>query len=207
MKRKIGIVGVVILTLLLGGCDKKYKGYWCNYDETATIIVLLNRDNTEDNRKKIENKIESFENVESSNYYSREDYAAELGEDVDNLDINDTFVILFSSIDSIGTYIDELKALDGVASAEQSNAKTNISLYNLMSWGKYTFTDSDEANESDLETGKYKIKKGVITFIPDKEEKKTRLLYTKDGLLCGDADCTEIFARSNKTCSSKEEEE
>ncbi len=207
MKKRIYFLGLVFLTLILGGCNKKYEGYWCNYDETATIVVLLKRDNTDENRKQIESKIESFENVESSNYYSREDYAAELGEDIDNLDINDTFVILFNSIDSIGTYVEELEALEGVASAEQSNAKTNIALYNLMGWGKYTFTNSDEAEEADLETGKYKLKKGVITFTPDKEDAKTRLLYTKDGLLCGDADCTEIFARSNKTCSSQEEDE
>lgn len=202
MKKKLYISIILILTLFLTGCGNNYQGYWCNYDETATIVVLLNRNNTEKERTKIEAKIDTFENVESSNYYSREDYAEELGENINDLDIYDTYVILFSSMDSIGTYIDELNSMKGVKNAEQSNAKTNLSLYNLKSWGKYTYAESDEALEEDIETGKYKIKNGVITFTPDKKG-KTRLLYTKSGLLCKDADCQEIYAKSNATCTTK----
>lgn len=203
MKKKIFII--ILLTLLctaLTGCKNKYKGYWCNYTETSTIVVLLNRENTSENRKLIEEKINNFENLESYNYYSRDDYAAELGENVENLDIYDTYVISFNSMDHIGTYREELEKMENVRSAEQSNAKTNISLYNIKSWGEYTFTDSDEATENELEAGKYKLKNGVITFTPKDSKSKTKLLYTKDGLLCGDADCTKIYARSNATCSS-----
>ncbi len=204
MKKSLILV-IICLCLLLTGCGNKYKGYWCNYDETATIVVLLNRDNTEKEREIISNKIEEFQNVISNSYYSREDYAKELGSDIDNLDIYDTFVIQFESLDSIGTYIEELEKLNGVKSAEQSNAKTNISLYNIEDFGKYTYTNSDEATEADLEKGHYKIKNGVITFTPDDENAKTKLLYIKDGLLCGDANCTEIYASSNSSCSSKNE--
>lgn len=203
MKKILNIIILLLITLSLAGCGNEYKGYWCNYDETSTIVVLLKKDHKDKDRTKIELKIEEFENVESFSYYSREDYAEELGEDVENMDIYDTYVILFNSMDSIGTYIDELEKLDGVASAEQSNAKTNISLYNIGSWGNYTYTNSDEANEKDLEKGKYKIKKGVIIFTPENEEAKTKMLYTKDGHLCGNADCTEIYAKSNSTCSSE----
>lgn len=204
MKKSLILV-IICLCLLLTGCGNKYKGYWCNYDETATIVVLLDRDNTEKEREIISNKIEEFQNVISNSYYSREDYAKELGSDIDNLDIYDTFVIQFESLDSIGTYIEELEKLNGVKSAEQSNAKTNISLYNIEDFGKYTYTNSDEATEADLEKGHYKIKNGVITFTPDDENAKTKLLYIKDGLLCGDANCTEIYASSNSSCSSKNE--
>lgn len=204
MKKSLILV-IICLCLLLTGCGNKYKGYWCNYDETATIVVLLNRDNTEKEREIISNKIEEFQNVISNSYYSREDYAKELGSDIDNLDIYDTFVIQFESLDSIGTYIEELEKLNGVKSAEQSNAKTNISLYNIEDFGKYTYTNSDEATEADLEKGHYKIKNGVITFTPDDENAKTKLLYIKDDLLCGDANCTEIYASSNSSCSSKNE--
>lgn len=200
---KLCVLGLMMLALC--GCGNKYKGYWCNYDETATIVVLLDKNNNESDRKKIEEKIEKFDNVSSSNFYSRDDYANELGGNVEDLDIYDTYVILFSSMDSIGTYVDELSEMSGVKSAEQSNAKTNMSLYNIKSFGKYTFTDSDEATESDLETGKYKTKKGVITFTPDKDG-KTKLLYIKDGLLCGDAECNQIFAKSTETCSSPKED-
>ncbi len=203
MKKRIIVTLLILFSFALTGCNNKYKGYWCNYTETSTIVVLLNRDNTEQERKTIEEKLNNFENVSGINYYSRNDYASELGENIENLDIYDTYVVSFNSMDHIGTYREELEKMNGVHSAEQSNAKTNISLYNIKSWGEYTFTDSDEADENELEKGKYKIKKGVITFSPEKDKKASKLLYTKDGLLCGDADCTKIYARSNSTCSSE----
>ena len=101
--------------------------------------------------------------------------------------------------------VDELAELDGVFVALQSNAKTNISLYNIKKNGQYTFTDSDEALESDLVKGKYKIKTGVITFTPDMKDAKTKLLYIKDGHLCGDVECTQIYAKSDSTCKAIEE--
>lgn len=197
-----GII-LIILTVFLTGCGNEYKGYWCNYEETSTIVVLLKNNHKNSDREKIEAKIENFENVESISFYSKEDYANELGEDPESMDIYDTYVIHFDSVDSIGTYIEELQKMSGVAKAEQSNAKTNISIYNLQSWGKYTYTNSDEATEEDLEKGKYKIKKGIITFTPTDKNNQEKLLYTKDGHLCGDADCEIIYARSNATCTQE----
>lgn len=202
MKKNIYIATLFLIGLLLSGCNNKYQGYWCRYEETSTIVVLLNKDNTKAQRTKIEETISNFESVESQNFYSREDYANELGENIENLDIYDTYVIVFDSMDSIGTYIEDLKKLDGVKEATQNNAKTNISLYNIQKGNKYTYSNSDEASEEDLETGTYKIKKGVITFTPDNNNSKTKLLYIKNGHLCADADCNEIFAESNENCSS-----
>lgn len=203
MKKICQTIILMLLAVTLSGCGNEYKGYWCNYEETSTIVVLLKEKYKDSDKEKIEAKIETFENVESMAFYTKEDYAAQLGENPDNLDIYDTYVIHFDSVDSIGTYIEELETLRGVASAEQSNAKTNISIYNIKSWGKYTYTNSDEATDADLETGKYKMKKGVITFTPEDDEAEEKLLYTKDGHLCGNADCSIIYARSNKTCSAE----
>lgn len=201
MNKKIKIlVLLMVLTLTLTGCKKDYKGYWCNYTETSTIVIQLKNEISEKEKKAVEDKISSFENIESSHFYSKEDYGEELANDEE---LHAAYVVFFSSMDHIGTYIEELTEMAGVYSAEQSSAKTNISLYNLKSWNKYTFTDSDEALEQDVEKGKYKIKKGVITFTPSGENKSTKLLYTKDGLLCGDSDCTKIYARSNESCTSE----
>ncbi len=200
MKKLSYILVLLFLSINMVGCNSKYKGYWCSYSDTATIVVLLNHNQTEKDRQAIEKKINEFDNVSSSNYYSRDDYASGLGSG--ELDIYDTYVISFSSMDYIGDYVNELSKMNGVMSAEQSFAKSNISLYHIKSWGKYSFTNSDEANEEDLETGKYKIKNGVITFTPEKNGEKSRILYTKDGLLCADTECNTIFGRSNNTCST-----
>lgn len=198
------ILLICILVLMLCGCgSKKYIGYWCRYDETATIVVLLNKDVSASDKSAIEEKISSFDNITSSNYYSREDYAKELGEDVEGLDIYDNYVITFNSMDYIGTYVSELSEMSGVHEAKQVHAKDHISLYNLEKGGKYTYTDSDEANEEDIITGKYKVKKGVIVFSPSRVNADDVLLYTKDGHLCEDADCTKIYFKSDKNCSAE----
>ena len=201
MKKIKMIILLTIFMIGLSSCGtKKYEGYWCNYDETATIVVLLKNDNTEQDRNNLEKTFNGYLNLSSFNYYSREDYMAELGEDVD---IYATYVVQFNSMDSIGTYIEDLNKMSGVYEAKQSNAKSNIALYNIKKGHKYEFTNSDEATESDTIKGKYKIKNGVITFTPDDKEHKTTMLYIKNNHLCEDAECNRIFAASDQNCSAK----
>lgn len=203
MKKKIQLLFLLLIPVILTGCGNKYKGYWCNYKELSTIVVQMEDNHTEAQVEAIQAKANEYDNVSSTNYITREDYAKEQGISIDDLDIHDTFVIYFTSMDSIGTYIEEIEKMKGVYSAEQNYAKANISLYNLKSWGKYEFTDSDESTEEDLEKGSYKIKNGVITFTPKDSKTTTKLLYIKDNHLCGDPDCNEIYAESTETCSGK----
>ena len=81
MNKVICLFTICVLSLVLGGCSNKYVGYWCKYNETSTIVVLLNDNVTEEQKQIIENKINGFENVETVNYYSKDDYLKELGED------------------------------------------------------------------------------------------------------------------------------
>ena len=176
-KKIIFLLGVIIiilvaLTIFKNINNKKYEGYWCNYEEKSSIVVLLERNHTSKQDEKILKQIEEFQNV------------------------------IFSSLDSITTYIEELEKLPGVHSATQNTAKTNITLYNIKSHGEFTLTDSDEASENDLIEGKYKIKNGVITFTPNDKKLSKKMLYIKDNHLCGDANCTKIFAASNSTCNA-----
>ena len=200
MKKKIYLLIIFLMAIMLTGCGNDFKGYWCNYKENAVIVVLFNKDHTQENVQAVEDKFNSYINLANSSYYPAEEYAKFTG-DAEN--IFDAYYISFSSMDSIGTYIEELEALDGVQSATQQSAKNNISLYNLQGWGKYTYTNSDETEKEDLEAGKYKIKKGVITFTPKDSKNTTKLLYIKDKHLCGDVDCTQIYFSSTETCSGK----
>lgn len=208
-KKVIIAIVVVIIVLVLGlflfsNTTKKYQGYWCKYNETSTIVVFLKENHKEVDRDNIEKKIETFENVSSVEYISREDYAADFGIDPNEIEIYDTYRISLNTLDSIGTYIEELQKMKGVVRAEQNYAKSNLSLFNIKAWGKYTYTDSDEATTEDLEYGKYKMKKGVLTFKPESDKGEVKLLYTKDGHLCGDPACTQIYSRSNSTCTGTE---
>ena len=199
MKKGIKLLIFFFLLITLTGCNNKYVGYWCKYTETANIIVLLKDEITDEEKSKIEEKGATFENLASSNFYSKEDYQSELNT---KDEIYATYVFSFSSHDSIGTYIDELKAMPGVKEAKQSNAKNNMSLYELKSNGTYTYKDSDEATKEDAVTGKYKIEKGIIKLTPSKEGEKLKILYTKNGRLCEDTDCNKIYSHGKDNCSS-----
>ena len=76
----ITIALLVAIALVLDNKTSKYEGYWCKYEETATIVVLLSKNNTEDQRKAVEAKIETFENIRTTAFYSKEDYADEIKE-------------------------------------------------------------------------------------------------------------------------------
>lgn len=199
MKNKLKLIIIVFFLIILTGCNNKYTGFWCKYNETATIVILLNDDITEEDKAKIEEKGATFENLTATNYYSKQDYQEQLKT---NDEIFATYVFSFSSHDSIGTYIEELKTMSGVKEAKQSSAKNNMSLYELKSNGTYTFKDSDEASKKDIVTGKYKIEKGIIKLTPDKDSTKTILLYTKNDRLCEDTDCNKIYSHGKDNCSS-----
>lgn len=203
MKKNLLIIALIIMTVFLTGCTSEYKGYWCTYDETATIVVLFKDGYKESEKQAIADKISSYENVESSTFYTKEDYANQMGLDPNEMDIYETYIVTFNSMEAIGTYVEQLNKMSGVLKAEQSYAKNNIALYNIESFGKYTFTNSDEAEEKDLETGKYKEKNGVLIFTPDNKELETKMLYPKDQYLCGDAACNKIYAKSNAACETE----
>lgn len=198
MKKIFNIIILCLVAILLTGCNNKYVGYWCKYNETATIVVLLNDNITEEQKTNIENKAAEFDDLSATNYYSKEDYQESINA---SGEIYATYVLSFTSLDAITTYIEELKELPGVKDAIQSNAKNNMSLYELKKNGKYTYKDSDEANKEDIISGKYKIRKGIIRFTPDKGD-KVRILYIKNDRLCEDTDCNKIYSSGKDNCSS-----
>jgi hypothetical protein len=203
MKKRIYTVLLIIMTLFLTGCGNEYKGYWCTYEEKATIVVQFKDNYKEADRKAVEDKVATYDNVDSTNFHTKEDYANLLGQDPNQMDIHEVLIVTFDSMDAIGTYVEQLNKMNGVHKAEQSYAKHNIAIYNIQGFNKYTFTNSDEAEEKDLEKGKVKEKDGVLVFSPEDDTKETKMLYPKGKYLCGDAACKKIYAKSNATCTTE----
>ena len=204
MKKKLYTTLLIIMTLFLTGCGNEYKGYWCTYDETATIVVLFKDGYKTSDKQAVEDKVATYDNVESSTFYTKDDYASQMGLDPNQMDIYETYIVTFDSMESIGTYVEQLNKMSGVLKAVQSYAKNNIAIYNIQDFNKYTFTNSDEAEEKDLEKGKVKEKDGVLVFTPSDDSKETKMLYPKGKYLCGDAACKKIYAKSNATCTTEE---
>lgn len=202
MKKTIMGLVLVIVGIMLSGCgNKEFVGYWCRYDEASIITVMLNDDLNEADAAKIKEKLAEYGDINNFATYTKEDYAKLINASAEGMDIYATYVVSYPSNDYIGTLVNELNQMSGVHEAVQASAKNNLLLYELKKDGNYTFTDSDEASKDDYITGKYKLKNGVITFT-DKKDKKTSLLYTKNGYLCVDADCNKIFFKSNENCEA-----
>ena len=201
MKKIVMGLMLVLICILLSGCgESEFVGYWCRYDETSIVTVMLDDNLSDADATKIKEKLTEYGDVSNFATYTKEDYAKLTGLNAAEMDIYATYVVSYTSNDYIGTLVNELNEMSGVHEAIQASAKNNLLLYNLQKDGKYTFTNSDEATSDDYIKGKYKLKNGVITFTDD--SKKTTLLYTKNGYLCIDADCNKIFFKSNENCEA-----
>ena len=196
MKKCLMILFSLVFIVLLTGCGNKYQGYWCRYTENASIVILLDDNITTQENDELIKTITSYDNLLSYTYYDKSIF------DEDVIDIYNSYFVSFDSTDGVTTYIEQLSKMPGVLDATQNSAKTDFEFYHLDKHNKYTFADSDEALEEDIINGKYKIKKGVITFTPNGSD-ETHMLYIKDDHLCGDAQCTVIFAKSNEKCSTE----
>ena len=111
---------------------------------------MLKSNYTAAQKASIEEKIGKYENVKATGFFSKEEYAGEIGADPNTIELYDAIVVSFTSMDSIGTYVQELSKLDGVHKAEQSYAKNDLELFHIQKWGKYTYANSDEALDEDL---------------------------------------------------------
>lgn len=195
MKKSLMMILALFAIMLLAGCGNKYEGYWCRYTDTATIVVLLDDNISDTEKEELIKTITSYDNLLSYTYYDKTIF--DEAED----EIYNSYFVSFNSTDGVTTYIEQLAKMPGVLDATQNSAKANFELYHLDKKNQYTYSNSDEALEEDIIKGKYKVKNGVITFTPNDND-KTSLLYIKDGHLCGDSQCTIIYAKSNETCSS-----
>lgn len=209
MSKKNKIILIVLLSILtiLGTILYKqskptYEGYWCTYKEKATIVIMLKNGYSQENKEAIEEKISKYEDVQATSFFSKDEYATEIGANPDEIDLYDTIVVSFTSMNAIGTYIEELSKFEGVLKAEQSYAKNDVELYHIKKWNKYTYANSDETLKEDLIEGKYKEKKGIITFKPNDNKESSKVLYIKDNHLCADAACKSVYFESDETCSS-----
>lgn len=118
---KIALVILLVLLIALGVIlykqnQPKYEGYWCSYQEKATIVVMLKDGYTKEQREAIENKISKYEDVQATGFFSKDEYATEMGLSPDEIEMYDVIVASFTSMDAIGTYVEELTKLDGVSS-------------------------------------------------------------------------------------------
>ena len=96
-----------------------------------------------------------------------------------------------------------VKEAQGAILTDEDN---NTYIDYIGSWGPMILGHNhpilNKALEEDIIEGKYKEKKGVITFKPNDSKKETKVLYVKDNHLCADPSCKKVYFESDETCSS-----
>ena len=184
-----------ITLLLLTGCgNKKYVGYWCKYEETGTIIVTLNEDNTKKQRESIEKVISNFTGLSSYDYVPKENFTAESTTDGEAFD---TYFIYFMDTTTIDEHTMALEKLDGVKKVEENNVKTNVSLYQFVDSKNYKFQDGIGVEDDLKVKGTYKINENAIQLT---SPANTTTLYIKNDYLCADTACNIIYTKTDDKC-------
>lgn len=188
------LLGLIVIIMCFGCSNKDYDGYWCKYQETGTIVVLL--DNASDKAKTTINQtIESLEGLQNYDFVSKEDFKSNL-DDSSNIEVYDTYFIYFDSINAIDDNIIKLSSLEGVKSATKNNIKSNVTLYHLDN-NKYTLKNTTDKTSDNEEEGKFSIKDNEITL---NSNGTISTLFIKDEYLCSDESCNTIYRKSNELC-------
>lgn len=196
--KKLKLLFILICLIFLSGCDKKdYIGYWCSYEETGTIIVLLDQNITEKEKNNLEDIINTYEDMTTYDFISKENLAQDNNSDISS--IYDTYFIYFNSTETIDEALLTIQSTKGVFSATKENIKSNIAFYNLDKNKKFTYKDNIDNEDGIKISGKYKVKDNKITF---KSAEKVNDLYIKDGFICGDENCDKIFTKTNELCEA-----
>lgn len=195
---KTFFLSLLVLLITTGCGNKEYVGYWCKYEETGTIIVTLNENNTSAERAAIEKVIGNFNGLSSYDFMDKETFANETGEEGEAYD---TYFIYFLDNTTIDEALMSLQKLSGVKNVEKNNIKTNVSLYEFIDSKKYKYQDSLGIEEKYNVTGTYKINDKVLNLT---SPTNTTTLYIKDDYLCADSACNTIYTRTNEYCEKND---
>lgn len=195
MKKIIKYIFICSILFMLSGCTKKeYVGHWCNYEETGTIIVLLDHEISSSNKDNIEDIINTYQDINTYDFISKEDLASTTSVDINT--VYDTYFIYFENTDSIDDALITLQNTKGIYSATKENIKSNVSLYNLKNDNTFEYQEAI-GDEELIIKGKYKIKDNKIEF---KSEEKVNNLYLKDSFICKDETCNKIYVKTDASC-------
>ena len=175
-------LSLVLIVVLLCGCQNKYNGTWCLYTEIPSTLVILKDKYNEDDYKKIEKYLKSLSNMSSYDL-------------IDNIEsANKMINIYYTNKENIDVYKDVLSKNNAVKSVENkmiNKAKEKI----IIKRKKYTYGKELNTLYASETKGKLSINNNTITL------DDTTNLYYKDNFLCKDIDCNTIFTKSNNNCN------
>lgn len=180
MKKIKGLL-IVLVSIILCGCQNKFNGTWCLYTEVPSSLVIFSDNVSNDDISTLTKYLESLKDVVSFDL-------------IDNIEsANKMFNIYYTSKDNIESYKEKISKYSFVKTVENkmiNKAKEKIIVKDkTFEYGKNLNTlYATEIKGNTIING------NTITL--DGTE-----FYYKDKFICADKDCTVIFTKSSNDCN------
>ncbi len=183
----IGIIVVLVVFAFVILSSSEYEGYYCNYIEDKSMRIVLEDDTSISVRTKIEDVINSFDNLSTFDYLPKETFIDEESDEA-----YDTYLVYFTD-DVVDDYVEVVEELSGVNEVFIDSIKSNIVLIEFIDKDDYKYQNGLDVLEESKIKGKYEINENVINLENDK-------IYIKNDFLCLDEECTMILSKTDNRC-------
>ena len=175
--KRVKILIVLFALILLCGCDNKFHGTWCKYNDVATTLIVLTEDVNDNQITEITNYIKKIENLKSFDIIDKIEDASKM------------ITIYYKNEDNISEYENKLKTFGGINKVKSTRVNEVVDKL-VVKKQDYTLGRSLNNLTANEMSGKYKIEND--TLILDDNIK----FYYKNKYLCYDKDCNDVLTKS-----------
>ena len=179
-KIKIFVLGLFLI--LLCGCESKFEGTWCLYNEVASSLIIINSNASNTDFDNLTSYLNSIKEITSYDI-------------IDGIESADKMInIYYNSKDKAEEYKEKLSKYKAVKSIE--NKMLNKADEKIVIRDKnYTYGKNLSGLAAKETKGTIKTKGNEVTIC-------NNTFYYKDSFLCKDKECSVIFTKSNKDCNN-----
>ncbi len=175
--KRVRILVLIFALIMLCGCDNKFQGTWCKYNDVATTLVILTNDISDNQIKEITNYINKIENLKSYDIIDKIEDASKM------------ITIYYKNDDNILEYEKMIKTFTGIDSVKSTKVNEVVDKL-VVKKEDYTLGRSLNNLTANEMSGKYKIENDELLL--DDGVK----FYYKNKYLCYDEYCNSVLTKS-----------
>lgn len=175
--KRVKVFILIFALIILCGCDNKFQGTWCKYNDVATTLIVLTNDVSEDQINKITDYIKKIENLKSYDIIDKIEEASKM------------ITVYYKNEDNISEYESKIKTFDGINTVKSTRVNEVVDKL-VVKKQDYTLGRSLNNLTANEMSGKYKIEDN--TLILDDNVK----FYYKNKYLCYDKECNNVLTKS-----------
>ena len=175
--KRVKVLLILLVLILLCGCDNKFQGTWCKYSDVATTLIVLTDDVSDEQINNITNYIKKIENLKSYDIIDKIEEASKM------------ITIYYKNEDHIAEYENKIKSFSGINKVKSTRVNEVV---DKLVVNKETYTLGRSLNNltANEMSGKYKIENDTLSL--DDNVK----FYYKNKYLCYDESCSDVLTKS-----------